>query len=60
MTNLLTVLLSLVIVAEAFMQRIDTGAASGLMLAALVPALLFLMSQFIYFTLHFGNTRSRK
>ena len=60
MTNLLAVLLSLAIVAEAFMQRIDTGAASGLMIAALVPALLFLMSQFIYFTLHFGKSGPRK
>lgn len=51
--HFLTVILSIVIIAEAFSQRLDVGAASPMVMFATVPALLYLISQFLYAILHF-------
>lgn len=51
--NLLTVILCMLIVAEAFCQRFEVGTASPIIIAATIPALLFLMSQFLHLILNF-------
>lgn len=55
--HVLTVMLSIVIIVEAFSQRLDAGAASPMVMVATVPALLYLMSQFLYVILNFERIK---